>query len=537
MSQTKASGYILLIFAVCITPLGVLPYLGSGISYSGPDSAELLYHVKQMAVGRVPYIDTFTHHFVAGFYPLFLLELICPITPFIFWILVVVWQMMSVVLAFSTVRNISNSAHGLLAAIVVATIGWFPRWYFDFLVNQAYYLPFIWAYIYCVVLSLKLLPEQSKVANLNLKSANNLKLLLVIRALLAGFLALLDQRLLLLAILDPFSAPQNHSKASQLRAVLLILLPSFIFFTYLGCNGAISAFFEQTVLFPLLSRNATESQGLISRLFWLINDALLTEGATILLAAIGLFAVLRYESQKSLRLTLLRIALALLFATALGGRNYINYLLFLSPIICLLLALLPFYIGKFSKLRCRASAISISLLVALYLIAPIIRYFQFNTFFIRNQDSTIKEVTSILNQNPKLKSRPLVWGYAPQIYLYTDTLSPFPDISLLSLVGANFSSGPDVNQVTDAKMTAKFYSLLADNPPSAIIDYKVYGKKIISSKNFFQTSIMTTVPMPQADFERNPRLEKFKSIIEEKYRLIGNLESEFDSAKIYGLKD
>ncbi len=99
----QAVGWVALFF---VSVLGMLPWLN--VQFPIVDLAEMVYEVRRLQLGYVPYRDTFTHHFVGYIVPFWLLNSVLPLTPVVLKVVSVCFNVGTAITTFFTIRDIAD---------------------------------------------------------------------------------------------------------------------------------------------------------------------------------------------------------------------------------------------------------------------------------------------------------------------------------------------------------------------------------------------------------------------------------------------
>ncbi|MBX7137752.1 MAG: hypothetical protein K1X83_07180 [Oligoflexia bacterium] len=507
-------GGLFWLMIVALAPLGIISNLHS--VYGWVDPAETIYHVRELAVGRVPYRDIFSHHFLGYLFPLALIDRLHAITPDFFWALVVANNLLCALLTFLVVKELADESSAKLGALAMITVGWLPGWYGDLFVNQNYYWPVQLIYFWALLRA-----AQRRAVSWYALSGLSL-----------GALVVLDQRLLLFAAL-----PLLLWGPGMLKQVLALTgsaaVCPLLSLGYLYQNRALQDFWYQTIVFPSAVRNVAIASSLAARFRELLIGALSTEPLALLLAAVSGALAILLERRRHVRLVLAGFLLCSLVCVLLGGRAFINYLLFLGPGMLVLIGCLPFYSAKFGLTAKRAACAIVLTLCLLSAASPALRYLKFGKAFVISQEATLLETADYVNQSYGTSGNMFVWGYAPQLYLLTDRLSPFRDLSLLSVVGGSFRSDLEGDEDISLPLFDELKRMFQDTPPQLLVVYGVRGQEVLRDPAFLLTQRMPTAPYPQCDFDKISRLSFLKSAIENNYQLVKTIDNHYDYAKIY----
>ncbi len=78
------------------------------LDYLTTDLAQLIYHAKELAIGRIPYRDIFSHHFLGLLLPLRVIDIIWSISPGQQWALCLAYNFCNAILIFLIVRELAS---------------------------------------------------------------------------------------------------------------------------------------------------------------------------------------------------------------------------------------------------------------------------------------------------------------------------------------------------------------------------------------------------------------------------------------------
>ncbi len=490
---------ILYLLLAAVNFLGILPFLG--YHYISVDLAETVYHARELCDGKIPYRDIFTHHFLGYVLPFAAIQCLTPITPTLLWGITYAVNLVSSLLIGKIVHQITSSeSAGWVASFLGVTVGWFWGWGGVTLNVQSCFLPLL--LVACLV-SLQLLHTDAA-------SDSHQRFRSSILALTLGVLVTFDQRLFFFLPLF-FAALLKQRKGRVLSLALFLAFPALCL-ALLAHFGALSEFVKQTIVFPLQYRNegAVSSFPTTARLLYL--GGLGAEFFPLVGSAIGLCYLFVFNPHVGLFRFVLVYLLCASCYVAIGARPYAHYLLIYSPIVILLIAL-AFHFGFSRPKRERwvVQSFVVCLMVLTALKPFIVSQDPLNFMPDPHEDvvlNTAKSIRSSVSQshNPNI----LVWGYSPQIYLLSDTVSEFRDMSLLSV---------------SATMEKEFKEYLRRQPPSIIVRYTTT-----------QTACGRTekvCPQPELDFETNDQLLYLREYLSTRYHRTAKFTSEFDSAEIY----
>ncbi|RMG39134.1 MAG: hypothetical protein D6719_14005 [Candidatus Dadabacteria bacterium] len=501
------SKYLLYLVALLLAPLGILLY--SDYDFISSDTAEILYHVKEINSGIIPYRDSFTHHYLGFLLPLVLIDRFIPLDGHSLWIVAVLYNFITAIGVALCVSEILPQRYANLALLLGVSLGWIPEWQGVIFNVQTMTLPFLIFYIWAQVDFLK---------NGNGSS-------LYLGCFLAGALITFDQRLvpaamvILAALLMRGVWPAKRETVIAL--VSFLSLPA-VLFTWLILNGALNDFVFQTLLFPLIYRNAGNKQA-AAWPFKLLLFALKTAPFLILLAALGLAVLIKKERKTGLLLSINLAALVLYLL--IGGAGAPNYLMILVPLLLVLCVAGIEGVYSFSR---RAGVLVTGLLLLLgfsVYLAPLQYYRATGKWRYQADERTFKETAEFIEEQTAPGVKILVWGYQPQIYLYSNRFSSFKDMGLITVTGTS-SAGVAVNREGIVpEMLKEFNKMLSEQPPAIIVIYKPHAKRC----GGFPKGCLKNY----LDYAKYPEFSYFRCKLENSYRMVKEVEHEEDSAYVY----
>ena len=518
-SPTKSLSAAFWLLATLLAVLTALPQAQNG--YSWIDAAETIYHARQLAHGEVPYLNFFTHHFVGYVLPFAAIERLMPISPFGFWLLSIGYQIGTAIGLYWIGKFFGGLRGGRLAALLAISLGFLPGWAGALFLVQSNIEPLIAIYLATCLWALR-------------RWNPSLQWLL---GIVAGVLLTQDQRMIILLPLLMFPFIKHGWFPLPLARVIAgCAFVPLVALLVLAANQALPAFVFQTFIFPTQFRNSGVATSLWSVAYSLCSQAFYTEPLFLLLAFFGAGVFFSGPAEKLEKVFILSALVLGLWTTLAGGREFIHYLLFAAPILIFLAS------APASSLSALRPAIARGWLVVAFVscllaaLAPIIRQFSFGTPWVHIQNTTIDQLAQLVRGQDPQDHDLLVLGYAPQIYLKTDTFSPFPDLSLLSVFGANFESNRREDQGIVAEMEDKFRSMLQQSPPRLLVTYAVRATEVLRLERYTGMWQMPTAPFPQADLSLNPHLKYIQEIIDARYELIGQVDNRVDYGRVYRIR-
>ncbi|MBN8549672.1 MAG: glycosyltransferase family 39 protein [Deltaproteobacteria bacterium] len=501
----------LLIFAINL--MMVLPF--TRIEYPLVDTAEAIYHAKLLVLGRIPYKEIFSHHFLGYLAPYVFVEKILGFTPLVLWGLTICVNFINAVLVFLILAKISSLHAARIGAALIATIGWFPQWQGFSLNVQATLMPYNYAFILALVCA-----DKSRSSRW-LGGAG----------ILFGVMICADIREVFfgLAALPLLLSERNQILKKTITFVSSAALVPGVALAYLWSHDALGDWYFQTILYPFLFRNKGISAP-ASTLWELYSTGAMRQLPEVLLALCATVLVWKSNCPPAYRALLLCLLVAGLCASAIGGRAFYNYLLFLGPWILLSVASSVGDTGgtHVSQRLLRLAPVAV---ISLTLIGGPIRIWV-ETGELRPSGSynlPARTAGRFIERHTTPESSILVWGYYPQLYLYSNRFSRFRALEQLSFTGGNFESRKFSQQGIVPAMTQNFKSCLLEFPPQYIVRYKV------RSTEPFKNCSTGGRATPNLDYERIPHLAYFRKFVRDNYRLVRNYSYRCEVVRIYAL--
>lgn len=423
------------------------------INFMIVDLAETIYHVKELAIGRVPYRDIFSHHFLGYLIPFLFVELITPINGKIVWVMCFLFQLFNCVMAYLVVRRLINVDYGRVSALLMASVGWFWGWSGVTFNNQSYIVPVLFLFLLCLIESIKG----------DSKSKSWCAGCFVFSILLS-----FDQRLVIfgpLLILPAYFDNSLRRPKIIIIGALLLIAPWLLLLGYLLYHDAFSDFIFQTVVFPFEFRNFGLEDSFWIRSRRLLSLGLKGGGLELSLSALGIILWIFSRRDKQASYLLSSFFFLSLIYVFLGGREFVHYWYVMAPITVVGISMISlgswglYVIGNFAQ----AATIIFALFRPLgwLLLSP--------DPFMRGNDALHQEVGAFLKENTSPKEGIIVWGYFPQVYLSAERFSPFRDMGLISIAGANYHSSQLEDQRIVPELDREFKQMLKSSPPTAFV--------------------------------------------------------------------
>ena len=355
--------------------------------------------------------------------------------------------------------------------------------------------------------------------------------------LLFGVLLTLDQRIIFFGLFIVLPLLLNKELRNA-RTIVLFFLSSAsapsLFLVILSINGATEAFIDQAVLYPLFLRNYGFEE--LNRLgvlwyFKILIFLIKHEAPTVALALISFLVMSKFEKRHAVRLVYFCGLFSGLAYILAGGRRYSNYGLILSPFIVCSISLLPFYLRTITRRRVWRAALGIIFGVVIASWGrPLAAAANGQRLYLSADDMVERSVSQYILDKSDPSETLLVWGYKPQIYLRTNRVSWFRDMSLISVAGANFYSTESASQGIHHGMLARFKAKLQESPPDFFVHY---------SKKKGRCKYLYCFGRGEAQLNMNFRdaehLEFLARAIDNKYKLLKRFSSKIETAEIFAL--
>jgi len=505
-SRYRLVGWLML-FAINL--LGTLPWWH--VSFPIVDLAEMVYQVRRLQLGYVPYRDTFTHHFLGYVAPFYAIATFTPLTPFVLKAASVSFNFATAILAFATVRELARERYAWLAAFLAVTTGWFWGWQgFGFNI-QSHMAPLL---ALMILMTVKACVRGSAPALWSV-------------TLCGGCLVTCDQRaavFLLLPGLVLLSIPHLRAVRTVAVAVVTGVLVPVLAALYLWRVGAWPDFIQQTIVFPMYYRNHGLESDVPFALLWLAF-VLATEPVTFVLAVVGVATVWLRDLRRWVGPVLGGGLLGAALYSIAGGRVYPYYFLLFGPFLVIVLALLPASLPA----RSRASRALFALLGVLGLFdatQSAVSVARTGTAFVPDTESAVRQAAAYIHAHTRPTDGVLVWGFAPQLYVLSDRFHAFRDAGLLSVAGGNFSSRSAVHQGRVPAMVAEFDRYMLETPPVFVAVYTLTRQAgaVCAGKGVIQQNM---------DFRRVAHLAGLQRILTRDYALVLTTEGPCDRVELF----
>ncbi len=482
------------------------------VNYLSVDLAEMVYHAKEINIGRIPYSQIATHHFLGYVVPLAIIDRLFTLTPSTIWATIYCYNLANAALLFLITNAIAGPRCGYLAALLTASFGWFSGWVGVSFNLQSQLLPILNLLLLMVILGSK------HKDGLRFRISGNL---------IFGALLCFDQRIL------PFTAllfiPYIGRGLSYSRIAAELLATAFfplVALGYLWYHGVFHQFYSDTIIYPILYRNAGVTESNITGLFGIIVKGISLQLFQVGLAFTGLILLLSYEKWRNIKVTMVVYLLAALIYIALGGRGYTHYFMILAPPIILLCALIPHLTSiRFGRAEPYFSILTaIALLVGL---SPLLNFIRTERFSL--DGSIINKVPTEVGEYIKSDAEPntsiLVWGYSPQIYLTAERFSEFSSIDLIAVVGSDFETAQQ--QSVNPEAVVEFKRYLETKAPHFFVYYQTKEAANNSAYKIY----------PQRNFDlNNPSLGYMREWLDNNYTKVEFFSTELDQATVYKLR-
>ncbi len=485
-----------------IDVVGLLPW--GRIRFPVSDFAEMVYEIRRIELGFVPYRDTVTHHYLGYVVPFVALGSLVDWTPWLLKSAAVFFHFLTAVFVWLALREVRGPRTAWLGAFLAVTLGWFWSWQgFGFNV-QSLLAPVIASLIFFVI---RACARASATA-------------LSMAALSSGILLTWDPRTLAflpLLVIPAMVVPAWRRWRAIALAASTLLLPPFCAAAYLLRAGAWRDFVEQTFVYPLAYRNHGVTFDVAAFVRTWLGTWLGGELLAVPLMVAGLAAVLRVDARAWLKaVCVIAIGSALVYAIA-GGRPYPNYFMVFAPILLILIAQLPELAGRARPDLARVLAAALVALGVFCGLRPLLLWQSTGSIFLTPNEATIEAAAAYLRANTTREDKVLVWGYSPGIYVLADRFHTFRDEGLLSIAGANFASS------AAGELVDEFETFVTHDPPKVIVVYNV-KKEPCPGKGIIQRNF---------DYQRNTALARLRDTLASAYEPGPTMEGACDSAAIF----
>lgn len=517
----KQFGFFTLLLFVNI--LSILPLLS--FDAASIDLTQSVYNTREILAGRIPYLEIVSHHFMGYLLPFVMVNLFLDLTPTVLWSMCIIFNLINALILYHSIKLVTSQNVARLGALATVSLGWFWGWQGMTFNVQSNILPLLNLAIYFLIHACTTDSKRSG----------------ILCALFLGLSFIADQRMLVFAPL--LLLPIWHNNWWRKKQIICSLGVSYIFapllaLTLLWSLGAWDSFIEHTIKFPLQSRNCSNPYAL-QMLQDLLSWGVASERPTVVIATIGFLLTLFYEKRTWLKIFFIYGLFAALLYSLLGQRDYPNYLLLFAPFALLLLCMALHLIKlRFSALILPLTLLILALIVRAAAISPIY-YSKSGRYLYPFDNRAVKETVAFIKEHRKKSEEVLVWGYAPAIYNFSSTLSPFKDVGLLSVTGANFFTYDSSEQCYLPEMVAEFEALMSKNPPKYFIRFESLGRNCEEFSDQCappHTDYSRTFGLINYDYDKVPHLKFLKEIIERDYTLQTTLEYPLEKVRIYSLK-
>lgn len=484
--------------------------------YPWIDTAEAVYHAKLLVLGRIPYVEIFSHHFFGYLAPFIVLERLSGLNPLGLWGLSIAFNFANAILVFLILKEISSKSCAYGGALLTVTAGWFPDWQGYFFNIQSVSLPLLYLFILVVI------------KTLSRPSPSNF----VFAGLIYGLMFITDQRnatfgLVSLPILFDGLRPQLRRCSLFAASFLVFPIAALI---YLWINGALLDFFYQTFVFPWISRNKGVSAYSESP-YYLLTQIASYHLPEISLALFGTTVLIRSHVGRNIRLVVLYLTLGGLLASIAGGRAFSNYLLYLVPAIVLLASFVSEYRPPFRYGSHLGLITTIGYCLFVWFRIPGSACYLAGSFRVDSQIHAVgQRAAKYVQARTQPNSSVLVWGYYPQLYLFSERYSRWKVLEQLPLTGSNFRSTKFSQQGIVPSITREFKMCLEQYPPEIILDYRT---RVGAA---FHRCSRGGASHPNLDFLKVRYLAYFRNFVRDNYRLTRIYSGLCESIKVYRLR-
>lgn len=481
-----------------------------GLGNISADWARVVYYLQQLSLGQVVYRDIYDFHFLGYLQVFYLIHQILPLGPESVWYVMLIWSVVLALLNFTVVAALTSIRMGRLAAVSTVTVGWFVGWGgHEFHVEMYLLLPLL-AAICCFVRAYLVSEERS----------------LYLGMFFLGTLLSWDQRAVAFLLLPPvmFALVPSFRKVKTvfIGVVAGSVIPG-VCLAYLMSQGALQAFFVEAIQLPVSYRvvDSWKSLGFIRRA---IRVSFQGEGLSLGLSLLGYLLFLRFSVRKGLGRLILSLLVSCFLFASLGGQPNPHYLLIFSPLVVWGMV---FGVWYAARLRIARQWRVVPLVLVLVVVALRVGYsvqqsFRHGISFEPGQ-SFARTVGEYIAAHSNPNESILIWGDAPQIYLFSNRQSNFDEIGLLSVVGGNSYSVKETRQGVVPERVQKFRQYLQESPPAIFVYYyldeAIVGRRAPLQRNFRYKTVS--------------HLEYLREFIQGHYELVEMFSQGGEKAEVY----
>jgi hypothetical protein len=486
--------------------LGVIPW--GRIKFPVVDLGEVVFQVRRLQLGYVPYRDTFTHHFLGYTLPFAGISSIFGLSPLVFKTTSVLFNYATAAFVWWILQDVADRKTAWLGVLLAVTVGWFWSWQGPAFNVQSYLTPLIAAELFLIVRTCLRQHEGWLYAG----------------AGVAGVLFTFDQRgaaFLLPLVIAWIALGARATWRTALAALASFGLIPGICLALLWRAGAWPDFVEQTVIFPIFYRNQGVPTSLSAYLRTWFGSWPSAERIAVPLFGLSLCLSLFSERRAALVGIWVASSVAAAGAAAMGGRAYPNYFLLFGPITLVLVALLPWYTRRQSASLRGALEIGLVCFALCCALRPVALLAVTGSMMVPPRERVVEGAAAYLRDHTSFDDPVLVWGFAPQIYVLANRFNTFRDTGLLSVAGGHFSSMGGEGRLPH--MVDEFDRYLATTPPRVIVVYTVLSDQCPG----------TTTRLRNLDFRRAPFLQPFRAFVERTYRFDTSVDGECDRAEMF----
>jgi hypothetical protein len=505
--------------------LALLASIGSIIwhdsEYVLVDHAQLVYHARELWAGRVPYRDIVTHHFLGYVLPFSTLGLFLPLDGMTLKIAAWLSTVTSAVFVYLAAERIGGLRAARLAGLLAITIGQFYSWQGNLLQVQSNLVPLLALSLYLT-------------ATLATENGASKRCMFQLLSLIAGLLFIFDQRSIVFApivALVWFWNRQYLGTRGLLGSLFFFSLPLGCALLYLGLHGALKEFYLHAIHFPLYLRNQHGGTSVLTTSLQFVDYAFRSEPIALGLALASCLLLLFQAPRRRIGVLLI-FGVVLGFAYAgLGGRIYTNYLLVTSPFLVVALALLPNTSIPNSGAASRILNRALIALALVCLLAPSAYLLNGKRLYFGGDEAQINAVVKYVEETSPAPSSVFVWGVKPQVYLKLHRLSPFRDISLVTVTGANFNSTDSSAQGFDPDMVSELQKLFVNSPPEIVVAFLPIPDECDAVFCFGRG-----YPHLNLRYQDVSHLQFFKEALEQYYEPALSLPGRFEDVRVFRLR-
>ena len=470
------------------------------------DDSETLYHTLNIYLGKTPYLDDYSHHFLGYILPFYLVAKLDGFSYTVYEYVRNINQISSGILMFFVLKEIKfNYLLCLLGGSILISVR--EPWVLGFF--QQYQINFLTLII--LIFTLKYF---------NTKYNNYI----YTAFFFSGVAFTWDQRALLLIFIPSITIFYNYFLSSQtppfqsikrlvlsyVKGILIYLIWPIFSLYYLYHNGAYQKFIEQTIIFPFFHRSGSKTIYEIIVDTFHIYEYLITGSPILFLISLFGFILLIFvflrsykkndnkiinedsffkkisifiknlkDKEKIFFLTIFLLIPSILMPI-LGGRNFENYSITVFPVLTIFYV---YGIDLFSKNK----DFIFKFILGILSVIPILLSLQNSINNLPSNKYTgdgIYETVDYLNNNLTTRDNIFVWGYRLDVYVYLAKLGAFPFANQI-LIHPDNTIVDEENRKKHVytKYEEEFNDLINNHKPRFIILFERENSPLRSSKS------------------------------------------------------